>query len=478
MRVETHPIRWVLYAVGVFLAGLTWLVAMHSNPWPVTLLGFLPGFSLVITGGSAIAFGDDPRISIWMGFSSVVGMVMALLVLPWAGIAWSLVLLAASFASFICAGFLGASREPPIADIPKAKLNTRLAMDAAADEFMGAYVVNSSWPPPFMERPRRYSREIDQMLELAADKGWDKNSDSFYPQPPALAPEDVVIKSARLIRPFEYFDFESGYQPWDDEPGRERWLDYKDNRNAHVRILRHKDDKPRPWLIWVHALKLGGIPDLDFYFMRPEVLHERWGFNIAQPILPLHGKRNFLPINSGAGAVHGDMIDTVHLEAQAMWDLRRLMTWVRSQDPTKVGMMGYSLGGYTTALYGTLESELDAIICGNPATDLSLLFHRLIPTWVQRYVESCGLTDSKTHELLKLISPLERKQITPFEARGLFGGVVDRVTPPEQLHRLWEHWERPSIAWCQTGHLNYLRSRDSLDLTKSVFERNGFFTAS
>ena len=37
----------------------------------------------------------------------------------------------------------------------------------------------------------------------------------------------------------------------------------------------------------------------------------------------------------------------------------------------------------------------------------------------------------------------------------LFGGVADRLVPPDQVWDLWRHWDRPRIEWYQGGHVSF-----------------------
>jgi hypothetical protein len=54
----------------------------------------------------------------------------------------------------------------------------------------------------------------------------------------------------------------------------------------------------------------------------------------------------------------------VHATAQAVWDVRRLLSWIRSQEPdSSIGLNSISLGGYVTSLVASLE---DGLTCANP----------------------------------------------------------------------------------------------------------------
>ena len=34
--------------------------------------------------------------------------------------------------------------------------------------------------------------------------------------------------------------------------------------------------------------------------------------------------------------------------------------------------------------------------------------------------------------------------------------MADRLAPPDHAYELWRHWDKPSVAWYQGGHISYL----------------------
>ena len=142
-------------------------------------------------------------------------------------------------------------------------------------------------------------------------------------------------------------------------------------------MLRHPGP-PRPWLVCIHGYQMGW-PMIDLLAFQPEILHRRLGLNLLVPTLPLHGHRKS-GRRSGDGFLSGDPLDTVHAEAQAMWDLRRLLSWLREdQAAPAIGVMGYSLGGYNTALLASLDDGLACAIAGIPVTDFARIYYRHLP---------------------------------------------------------------------------------------------------
>ena len=49
----------------------------------------------------------------------------------------------------------------------------------------------------------------------------------------------------------------------------------------------------------------------------------------------------------------------------------------------------------------------------------------------------------------------------------------DRLVPPEHVHKLWEHWERPRIAWYHGTHLSFHFDRDVRALMHDAYIESG-----
>ena len=111
-------------------------------------------------------------------------------------------------------------------------------------------------------------------------------------------------------------------------PVATRWLGYERNRTAHAWLLRHPGP-PRPWLVCVHGYRMG-FPLADFTGFPAAWFHHELGLNVAFPVLPLHGPRK-IGLRTGDGFLSGDYLDTIHLQTQAVWDIRRLIRWLRGR---------------------------------------------------------------------------------------------------------------------------------------------------
>jgi hypothetical protein len=147
----------------------------------------------------------------------------------------------------------------------------------------------------------------------------------------------------------------------------------------------------------------------------------------------------------------------VLLFAQAVWDVRRAISWVRAQGGAPVGLYGISLGGYVSSLVSALEDDLRCVIAGIPAVDFACLARDNEPWIMRRYDRDFALDWQLVRAITHVVSPLAFTPKIPRDGRFIYAGVADRIARPDQARALWRHWERPAIHWFQGGHMLGLR---------------------
>jgi len=337
-------------------------------------------------------------------------------------------------------------------ELPVARPTLSLATHALRDEIV---LVGLRWRRPLSDTSvyERINQEIAEAIKFYGKRGWLDRPEGFFTAPPP--PADVDVRSfTNRNRTHERIFFDSGYQPHAGEPGRDRWLGYTGNHRQYALMLRH--DEPRPWLVCVHGTEMGRAA-LDLTLFRAWHLHEDFGLNVVLPVLPMHGPRaKGLP--KGSVFPGEDVMDDVHATAQAVWDIRRVLAWIRSQQPdAQIGLNSISLGGYIAALVASLDDDLACAILGVPPSNLVELLGR-----------HAGLgKDDPRRETLdlaqpigRMISPLSMEPKVPPEGRFIYAGVADRIVHPrEQVLQLWEHWGRPEIGWYHGGHTGFFQAR-------------------
>jgi len=313
----------------------------------------------------------------------------------------------------------------------------------------------------------RAEAEAQAALELYGDRGFLADPSSFYPSPPAVERPTVRPDVARHVR-YERMSFESLYEPFDGEPGRDRWLSYTANHRTRAWVLRHPGE-PRPWLVCVHGTSMGKA-STDFMMFRARWLHEDLGLNVVFPVLPLHGPRGdeLPPYAAFPGE---DVMDNVHGIAQSVWDVRRVVRWAASQGDEPVGITGISLGGFVTALVAGLEPDLACAILGVPAVDLiDLIDHHSTRTRDPQYLRVLDLA----RQVSVVVSPLSVSPQLPHDRRFIYAGLADRLAHPRhQVGRLWEHWGRPEVLWYKGGHVAFGRNKPVGRFVRHALESSG-----
>lgn len=350
--------------------------------------------------------------------------------------------------------------------IPEPARSPGVIGNVAVDEMtMALFQLRRRHPTP--EDIDRISTELDDALELYASMGWLDDPASYHPKPPPLSSPTVRTGRGAATR----LRFPSDWAPRPHEPGRARWLSYGPNHVARALVFRHAEGA-RPWIVCVHGAEMGRAY-VDPYLFRVRHLHDVLGCNVVLPLLPLHGPRRAHDAPE-AQWPNIDLLDNVHGLAQAAWDVRRLLTWVRNQDPAGIAVIGLSLGSAVAALVAGLEEPLDCVIAGIPAVDFPQVFRRATPPELRAEHEFDLILGSRADRIHRVVSPLSFTPATPVERRFIFGGVADRlIDPVEQTGRLWEHWGRCEIHWFAGGHVGGLRRADVGRFVDQALTRSG-----
>jgi hypothetical protein len=347
----------------------------------------------------------------------------------------------------------GMSEAGRIPGAPEIRMTAGLVTQVAMDEAVMALVQG---PKRFPRRAdyERVGAELAAAQELFADRGWLDDPRSYHRDPPPME-HPVRTRGWALGQGYTRLSWESGYEVRPEEPGSDRWSAFVPNRTAAAWVLEH-DDGPRPWMVAVHGFGTGA-PVADLITFRALHLHHDLGWNVAAVVLPVHGCRRSSRIG-GEDFLGFDMMNSVHALAQSVWDVRRLISWVRSRDPSAVVLHGVSLGGYITSLTTCFEGDLDAAIAGIPVCDFPALFARQAPRHVRDRAAEHGILSGNAELVHRVVSPLSMPTLVPMDRRFVFAGLGDRMAVPSQAHALWEHWERPTIRWFPGNHVGYLWS--------------------
>jgi hypothetical protein len=201
----------------------------------------------------------------------------------------------------------------------------------------------------------------------------------------------------------------------------------------------------------------------------------RAGVDVVLYVLPYHGRRTPRGAKrSGEPFFDVDLVRTNEAFAQAIYELRALLRWLRSEGTGPVGAFGMSLGGYTTALLASVEPELAFAVPMIPLTSLADMM------WSQgdgdprlaRAIEH-GWSLPALRDFFAVHAPLARPPLVPSERRLIIAALGDRICPPAHADALWRHWGRPRIHWYPGGHLAQFRRHVALREVRTLLRDAG-----
>ena len=438
----------------LLLAGLAWFAAAPG--WAAFALAVVPGVLLLASGGALLFALGEPRLrdlgaigaaagvllagpAVLAGVSGPVGVLLALL----------------SAAAFVAVGAFSARTSEGTEGVALPPRALRLQGEIALDHAIrGAMLLTLPFPPA--SEHARFARELTAASELWEARGWLEKPASYHASPPP-ASYVALVKRSTFGTAYEELRFQSEYAPHPDEPGRERWLSYQPNRLAWAWLLRSAE-ATRPWLVCIHGYQMGS-PGIDLAVFRAEQWRRR-GFNVVLPVLPLHGPRRLGAV-SGIGMFGADFLDSAHALAQAVWDVRRLLGWIRAQGGSEIACYGLSLGGYSAALLASLAPELTTVIAGVPAADFPRLVWQHVPAAERARIERAGVSREAAARVMRPVSPLALAPLVPHARRFVFGAPDDQFVPADQVRDLLAHWGAPRHVWFPGAHLSF-RAHESV----------------
>lgn len=318
--------------------------------------------------------------------------------------------------------------------------------------------------------PRRHDdvRGRKEYLERVAHTYGALDPESFFAKPPPI--DDLHQTRVRDLTSRESgevidWSFRSGWHCATPEQ-REKFARWHENDTVHVRRFRHRK-KAAPAIICIHGYRAG-----TFSF-EERAFATQWlfdlGLDVALFTLPFHALR--APANRRGTPLFptADAARTNEAFGQAMWDLRRLVARLRADGAPSVGVMGMSLGGYTTSLLATVEKDLDFAVPFIPLADLTdvVVDHEALRgVTVPQNLINAG------KQALALVRPLGRPAKLPPERVMVVSAVGDRITRTTHAESLAEHFGCELVTF-PGAHLLQFGRREAFAAIAKFLSRHG-----
>ncbi|KAA0086594.1 alpha/beta hydrolase [Mycolicibacterium sp. P9-64] len=243
---------------------------------------------------------------------------------------------------------------------------------------------------------------------------------------------------------------------------REQRAGYERNNVVRAQHWVH-DDGPHPTLCVIHGFMGSAYLANGLFFSLPWFY--RSGYDVLLYTLPFHGARaeKFSPF-SGYGYFADGFGGFSEAMAQAVHDFRSVLDYLEYTGVDRVALTGISLGGYTSALLASVDDRIQAVMPNVPVVKVE----DLLDTWfpANRIFQLANRVTGTDREMSAAASmyhsPLNYQPLVPKDRRLIITGLGDRLAPPEQAEKLWEHWDRCALHWFPGNHVLHVSQPDYL----------------
>ena len=374
------------------------------------------------------------------------------------------------------AGEVPSGRPSYMRAIPNPNLGVRAValVDIELRTAVASLVAASAIPGTLFRRSgSEHRRAVDFYAALAADR----DQDVLFPRPALRVPVRVRkldrIRWAPSVVHADALSFRSPYRVL-YPAARAAYESHERNSIARAMHWRH-DDGPRPTIIVVHGFT--GSP----YWLNSGFFSLPWvyghGCDVLLFTLPFHGRRNDRGAPySGSGLFSGGVATLNEAMFQSVCDLRVVVDYLEKSGVEHIGITGLSLGGYLTALMAAVEPRLHVAIPNSAVTDMATVIDQWFPAGplVKLGLRQAGISYRDHTAVMSLHSPLSYPSLLPRERLLIIGGQADRLAPPDQSARLWEHWGEPMIHWFPGSHILHVGRGSYLRVIGRFLRDTGF----
>jgi pimeloyl-ACP methyl ester carboxylesterase len=290
------------------------------------------------------------------------------------------------------------------------------------------------------------------------------NPDAYFVPPRAVAPHVRTVRRLPWGGECLALSWDSACEPFAPAV-RDAYVAHERNRIAHARLYTSAR-APRPAVILVHGYLAGQ------WAIEERAWPIRWmnhrGLDVALFVLPFHGVRG-RPEGGTPPFPGADPRFTNEGFRQAVADLRVLMAVLRERGAPAVGIMGMSLGGYTTALLATLEPDLAFAV---PLIPLASVADFAREQGRLGTGERAALQHAALEAANRVVSPLARPRAIAKERVLVVGAEADQVTPIAHAERIAAHLDAPFLR-AHGGHMLQLWRKEAFRAVRAMLVRNG-----
>lgn len=185
------------------------------------------------------------------------------------------------------------------------------------------------------------------------------------------------------------------------------------------------------------------------------LLLARFGINCVLTTQPYHGRRKPAGTSHGDLMLCGDMERSINAFRQAVGDIRSLVTWAGATFTGRIGVGGFSLGGFITGLVACVENRIHfavpIIASGNM---ISGMWDSPVIQELKRDLDAGGVTEKILAENWRIISASSFKPKLPPDKIQFIAGRYDVLIPAQNVEDVTVKWNRSRLQWLPCGHVS------------------------
>nr|WP_246357253.1 alpha/beta hydrolase family protein [Pyxidicoccus fallax] len=172
---------------------------------------------------------------------------------------------------------------------------------------------------------------------------------------------------------------------------------------------------------------------------------------------PYYGLRR--PLGQRGGALR-TVSDHVLMNLGMVEEARALLAWLRSEGYARLGIAGYSMGGYMAALAAVLFPEPLAVAALAAGASPVPVFTRGLLSWSIRFEELDGSRRDAERARERLGHIFDLANLMKFPPPRQPGAAIllacrkDGFVPGAETRALHAHWTGSELRWVNAGHVS------------------------
>lgn len=322
-------------------------------------------------------------------------------------------------------------------------------------DFLGGCVDAVFLTPPRLARPFRPMRTIsredyEKQVRFYVDQGFVDNPARFFHLDDTCPEYRIVSETPYKDGVRQVLAFQSAYQV-KNPLIEEEYRSIEANHTGYlVRWVHPKQDPVRKTVLCLHGYMLGEPHQAQKMFHMDKLYD--LGLDLALFIAPFHWKRAARGALRRGWFMRVDHVGfTAEAMGQAMDDLNRCLSILKTGNSGPVGLIGASMGGYFSALYSALTDRHAFAVMMVPAVNFSKPYGTDFARLPFSVDETFRTMIRQVWDFHAPLNISEKPVLSP-DRMLIVASRGDRLCPFEYVRTLQETWNITNCHYMTGGH--------------------------